>query len=299
MMGPWLRLVRWQNLLIIALTQFLVYYFLFRRLPVNQFINSIDLLAFIFCTLIIAAAGFVINDLIDLKADFVNRPFEDCLILNFIGIPSAVKFYYTTIFIGGIIALYLSLKYQFYFSFLIYPLCIYLFWIYSKYLQCASYLGNLFVAGFIASVVLIMPYLYYNELSELKLNQIDLHTQLLQRILGLSIFAFLINLFREIIKDLEDYEGDQRVGCETGCVLYGINTSLIVSRILIIFIILSTIALPNLVQWIEFTLPYIICVIVPSVIIAYQCIFPKKINYSQISILCKFYMLIGMSYLVF
>lgn len=298
MIGPWLRLVRWQNLLIIAFTQFLIYYFLFRNLPVEKFINDVDIFIFIFCTVLIAASGFIINDLIDIKADFINRPFEECLILNYIGIPAAVKFYYLTILSGGIIALYLSLKYQFFISFLLYPLCIFLFWIYSKYLQCASYLGNIFVSGFISSVVLIMPYLYYHELYQLKNNEFNLHNQLIQRIFCLAIFAFIINLLREIIKDLEDYKGDQRVGCETGCVLHGEKTSIAISRILVVIIIVLTISLPYFIQWFYFSIPYILCLIIPTLVIGYSILIPKKINFSQVSMLCKIYMIIGMIYLV-
>lgn len=296
-MLPWLQLIRWKNLLITALTQILVYYFLFYKNLSGSSIHFLDVFFFIICTLIIAASGNIINDVIDIKADFVNRPFEECYILNYIGIFSAVKFYYILIATGGIIALYLSIKYEFYFSFLIYPVSIYLFWLYSKYLQCMGYLGNLFVSFFIASVVLIMPYFFMRELNELRDFQPDLFQIILRKIILLGGFAFMANLFREIVKDMEDYEGDLRVGCETGCVKFGIKTSLNVSRLILVLLLLSACIILFLLHKDWFMPVYVAIVILPIFVMMYF-IFRKEINFSILSMISKIYMLLGMLYFV-
>jgi len=38
-------------------------------------------------------------------------------------------------------------------------------------------------------------------------------------------FAFIISLIREVIKDMEDMEGDRKYGCRTMPILWGVNAS--------------------------------------------------------------------------
>ncbi|MEO6190173.1 MAG: hypothetical protein ABIO44_07215, partial [Saprospiraceae bacterium] len=151
-MRNWLQLIRWQNLLLIILTQILIYYKLFSSITSANSIVFYDVCLFVICTVIIAVGGFVINDICDIPNDFINKSPHKWVIGNTINIPEATTFYYSITLIGGIIAIYLSIKYEFYYSYLLYPICIYLFWIYSKYLKCSSFLGNIFVSLFISGV---------------------------------------------------------------------------------------------------------------------------------------------------
>ena len=74
----YLRLIRWQNLLIIALTQYMTRYFLiqpFYKLQQLQLqLSNLDFFLLVLVTVVIAAGGYIINDYFDVKIDFINKP---------------------------------------------------------------------------------------------------------------------------------------------------------------------------------------------------------------------------------
>src|ERR1700722_8091093 len=79
--GAFFRLIRWPNLLFIALTQFLFYYFIllprFHHLKFEYYANILKPFYFYLLSLssvLIAAAGYIINDYFDLNIDRVNKP---------------------------------------------------------------------------------------------------------------------------------------------------------------------------------------------------------------------------------
>src|ERR1035437_8023658 len=70
---PWLRLIRWKNLLIIFLAQLLAWWCVI--LPESpKILNPINFLCLSLSTILIAAAGHIINDYFDIKIDSINKP---------------------------------------------------------------------------------------------------------------------------------------------------------------------------------------------------------------------------------
>src|SRR6478736_1134037 len=70
---PWLRLIRWKNLLIIFLTQFLAWWFVI--MPESpEILDPFNFFCIALSTVLIAAAGYIINDYFDIKIDLINRP---------------------------------------------------------------------------------------------------------------------------------------------------------------------------------------------------------------------------------
>src|ERR1017187_3266318 len=70
---PWLRLIRWKNLLIIFLTQFLAWWCVV--LPATpRVLNLVNFFCLSLSTMLIAAAGYIINDYFDVKIDSINKP---------------------------------------------------------------------------------------------------------------------------------------------------------------------------------------------------------------------------------
>jgi 4-hydroxybenzoate polyprenyltransferase len=113
------------------------------------------------------------------------------------------------------------------------------------YFYSASYkrqflIGNLLVAVLTAIVPLLViifeaPVLYqYYAINAIKIPDISI---LFYWVGGFAVFAFLTTLSREIVKDIEDFEGDVAYGRNTIPVVIGILTSKIVS-ICLIFITL-------------------------------------------------------------
>src|SRR6185369_2463476 len=68
-----LNLIRWKNILIIIITQLFVYLFLTEGECLNL---KIDFRLVLVClsTILIAAAGYMINDYSDVGIDVVNKP---------------------------------------------------------------------------------------------------------------------------------------------------------------------------------------------------------------------------------
>src|SRR5438046_2167345 len=71
------RLIRWPNLLFIAITQALYYYAIIQPLHKKGIANLFDdglLILLCAASLLIAASGYIINDYFDLNIDLVNKP---------------------------------------------------------------------------------------------------------------------------------------------------------------------------------------------------------------------------------
>src|SRR5438309_2322778 len=67
-----LKLIRWPNLVFIALTQFLFYYCIYQ--PVYHISTPRKIIELMLASVLIAAAGYIINDYFDLNIDQINKP---------------------------------------------------------------------------------------------------------------------------------------------------------------------------------------------------------------------------------
>ena len=207
-----LKLIRWPNLLIVAFTQFLVYYKLL--LPTYQeseqipVLNTTTFSCLVIITLIITAGGYIINDILDLAIDKVNKP--DRMVLgNEIQIQTASWFYSLLGFVGFILAVALALYTDRIQLLWIYPSALLLLYYYSLRLKKSLLWGNLLVALFcagVAGIVWVAEWDGYQALSQLQPEKGLLVKSILS---WYMVFAFLSTLYRELIKDLEDIKGDQ------------------------------------------------------------------------------------------
>jgi 4-hydroxybenzoate polyprenyltransferase len=200
-----LKIIRPNNLLMVAFAQLMTAYFLVENtregLPVLQDYN---LYLLIISTVILTASGYMINDYYDVKIDYVNRPKAVVVgkgmkrrmvmilhtVMNFVGISLGVLVHPR---IGTITFL-----------------AAFLLWFYSNTLKRLPFIGNLTVAALTGLSIWIVG-IYYQT------------SQLL--ILTYAIFAFFINLIREIIKDIEDRHGDRKHGCKTLPIVIGFRNT--------------------------------------------------------------------------
>jgi 4-hydroxybenzoate polyprenyltransferase len=242
-MFSFLKLVRVQNLLIIAFTQYavrwcIIYPFLqaqgleFQLSHLQFFLLSLS-------TVMIAAAGYAINDYFDVKMDKINKPDEMVIDKGVkrrvaIGAHSVIN----VLAIG--IALVISYMAGFWKLAVIHFICATGLWFYSTDFKRQFLIGNLVIALFTALVPLIVgvydlyaAYAHYSVfISDLSFKGAWLH------VLGVSFFAFFITLAREIIKDIEDVEGDKEYGCKTMPIVIGIGWSKVVVTALLIFVMI-------------------------------------------------------------
>ncbi|MCH7401031.1 geranylgeranylglycerol-phosphate geranylgeranyltransferase [Belliella kenyensis] len=261
------------NLIIVAFAQLMTAYFLVERsqlgLPVLQDIN---LYLLVFSTVIITAAGYMINDYYDVKIDYINKP-DEVIIGKGLKRRMAIFFHSVLNFTGIGIAWLVSPRVG-----VITFIAAFLLWLYSNLLKRLPFIGNFVVALLTGSSIWIIGY-YYQQ-SELLVSVY-------------AIFAFFINLIREIIKDIEDRQGDRKHGCKTLPIVLGFrNTKRVIFAIALVFVVaILTVAFkinkPSLFYYFG-GLSVLFFLFMYKIYIA-----DRKEHFSQLSILSKLLMLTG------
>ncbi|HSI77432.1 MAG TPA: geranylgeranylglycerol-phosphate geranylgeranyltransferase [Lunatimonas sp.] len=267
------KIIRLNNLLMVAFVQLLTAYFLIETsregIPVLQDWN---LYLLIISTVILTASGYMINDYYDVKIDYVNRPNE--VVVGRGMKRRMVMILHTFLNVVGIGV-----------GYLIHPrigvinfLAAFLLWLYSNSLKRLPFIGNLTVAGLTGLAIWVVGY-YYQD------------SQML--ILTYAIFAFFINLIREIIKDIEDRPGDRKHGCRTLPIVVGFrNTKKIIFSVAALFvasIVVVTVKINDPVLFIYFGLLGVL-----FVFFLYKLyIADRKSQFSQLSRMAKILMLTG------
>lgn len=225
-MKVFLQLIRFPNLLIVALTQALIYFIVFLpNFSVERITPDLDFLnlgLLIFSTICIAAGGYIINDILDLEIDQINKP-EKTIIGNNVSIKAANQLYWGSIFLGFLISLYLAIKTNNLPLLSLYPTAVFLLFLYSKYFKKSVLVGNIIVSLFCAFVAGIIWVAERNSFIEFQAKNSE-EANYLQFVLLIYLgFAFLATMFREIVKDLEDQEGDKVGNCKTLPIVAGVK----------------------------------------------------------------------------
>lgn len=219
-----LELIRWKNLLIIAATQFLIgFALLYPILNLDDIAPSLNILQFglmVFTTVLIGAGGYLINDIFDQNIDKINKP-DKVFIGKYLTEKQAYKIYALFGILGLLIMFFLSIQLDRWSVFLIYPIAWGLLWSYSHSFKKSPLFGNVIVGMFCAFVPGVLLVAEWPSISQIKPT--SLSTQGLILFLIYILFAFLTNIIREIIKDMQDLPGDLDQGCRTLPIVWGIN----------------------------------------------------------------------------
>ena len=304
-MLKYLKLIRLPNLLIIPLVQYCMRLCIIKPIiELNGFelqLTEFQFLLLVISTVFLAAAGYVINDYFDLRIDLINRP-QSVLVSKSISRRIALGLHIALNVIGVFAGLLLAYLVKLYTLGFIYFIIAGLFWYYSTTYKKQFLLGNLIVA-FLASLVPLQVALY--EVVLLNQNYFNIIVVnnysfiiLLYWVGAFAFFAFITNFIREIIKDLEDFEGDNIHGRNTFPITIGVfNTKLAVISLLL----LTTAAIIYL--YLKFlgdsySLYYFIFLLfIPIIVITYFVIRAKsKKEYSNASLVMKIFMLTGICY---
>lgn len=217
----YLKLIRYKNLLLLAFMQWVFgYLFLQYYLKINVGLSNFLFGLGIFSTVCIAAAGYIINNIIDVETDKIVKP-NDVIIGTYITEKQAYNIYFILNVIGVAIGFYISNSINKP-NFTVLPIVmVSLLYVYSTSLKQSLLIGNLVVSILLAISLLVVPiYLLYPIITPE--NQAGV-SQIFSIILDYSIFAFLINFIREIVKDMQDMEGDRKTGMNTLPIVLGIS----------------------------------------------------------------------------
>lgn len=208
----YLKLIRYQNLLLLAFMQLIFRYGFLKFQDIPLALNHFQFGLLVLSTLLITAGGYVINDILDQETDYDNRP-DNVIVGKSISETAAYNLYFALNIIGVGIGFYLSnviQKPSFTGAFIIVSATLYM---YATSLKQMLLIGNIIVALLLAFSVLIiglfdlLPATYNG-------NQSTMGT-MFSILLSYAAFAFVINLMREIVKDMEDIEGDYNQGMST------------------------------------------------------------------------------------
>ena len=303
----YLRLVRWPNLLVVALTQFMVRYFIIQPIlsdaGLQLQLSNKYFVIIVIATILISAAGYIINDYFDRKIDFINRPYR-VIVGKVISRRMAITLHTAFSILGIILGTYVAYKLNLLYLSAIFILVSTALWFYSTHYKKRLLIGNLVIAIMVALVPLIIllfefPLLVRQyQLPALAVN-ISIKS-IAYWVGGYAGYAFLLNLIREIVKDMEDHEGDANFGRTTIPIKWGIAKAKLIAGSLTAICILATlfILMFKLDGW--FAQAYgIVFMIFPMVVFVFmlQKASNKK-SFYKLSQLLKVIMVLGLSFCI-
>ena len=207
-----LKLIRYQNLLLLAFMQLIFRYVFFQSQVIPLALADWQYGLFVLSTVLIAAGGYVINNIFDQHTDTINKP-NTVVIGKSISETQGYNIYIALTATGVSIGFYLSnviAKPGFATIFILIAATLYL---YATSLKQMMLIGNIMVALLLSfSVVIIGIFDLFPTIHEGNQQQM---ANLFSILLDYTIFAFMINLLREIVKDIEDVDGDYNMGMNT------------------------------------------------------------------------------------
>jgi len=310
-----LLLVRLPNLLVVAVTMMLMRYAVLRPLldamPVTMAddplstatmtfqLGWLDFVILVLSTCLITAAGYVINDYFDIRADLINR--GTIIVGNTITRRKAMMYHNILNIFGVIGGTYVSARIGYIWLGIFFVIISGLLYFYSATYKRQFLIGNIIVALLVAMVPMMVViydaapvYVRYSH----TVTDFPGVAILFYWVGGFALFAFLTTLIREIIKDMEDCDGDRETGRKTLPVLSGMVTS----RIVVVVLSLFTVALLYII-WNRFlndniTLIYIsLLLVLPFAVVIYKVITGlEKHHLHFASRLMKLIMLAGILY---
>ena len=272
----------------------LIFYFLF-IIPPHKGISytayqleSPKIYVFAFVTVLITLGGYLINDYFDIETDKINDKSR-------LSPKSLLLLYFVILFLGFILAFALALALGQPALSLIYLMAVALLYMYSAIWKRQVLIGNVIVSLFTAAVPLILLYAERDQLDMLNVTSIESTTS---SIVFFSAFTFLISMVREIIKDIEDLEGDSAAGYKTLPIVYGIERAKTIAGFYG-FVLMGTLLLWQLYS-LRFTSDnllthlFVFIFLYAPVIFLVVKLLGKSAHWTSLSQLCKAIMLFGL-----
>jgi 4-hydroxybenzoate polyprenyltransferase len=297
------QLIRWPNLVFIALTQILFEYCIYERVFTNDIHTYQSFYLLIIASVLIAAAGYIINDYFDLDIDQINKP--EKVLVNSVINRRWVIFWHMFLSLIGIYCTMFALHFTEFWHLILANMCSVIFlWIYSTSLKKQLLIGNVLISLMTAWVIGI---LYFSKYPLNNFPNSNYTSNQNIRFFRLSIlyagFAFVISLIREVVKDLEDMEGDRKYGGRTMPIVWGVNASKVFISVWLIVLITTLIILQLYVIQLGWWLSIIYCIILIIVPLFY--VFKKLFSantasdFHQLSIIIKMVMFTGILSMIF
>lgn len=228
----YLKLIRFQNLLLLAFMQLIFRYGFLKLQNIETALAHWQYALLVLSTVLIAAGGYIINDIFDQDTDEENKP-EKVIVGKSITETTAYYIYAGVTLVGVSIGFYLSnliMRPGFASIFIMISALLYF---YATNLKQMVLIGNLAVAFLLSFSVLIVG--VFDIFPATADDNRPTMTLMFSILKDYAIFAFIINFIREIVKDMQDIKGDTSQGMSTLPITIGMKwTAWIVASLLAI-----------------------------------------------------------------
>lgn len=219
----------------IAFVQGLVKYALFEPFGVSITLNNFGFSLLVLSTLCLAAAGYIINDIYDIETDRINKPHQ--MIIGR-GVTEKTAFNLFLLFnvVGVGLGFYLALLVGEAIFFSIFIMVSALLFLYASTLKQRPLIGNIIISLLVGIAILLVG--IFELIPSITPQNRPTQLTFFKLALDYALFAFGINLIREIIKAIEDIDGDHKAGMKTLPIVIGrTRTKNIAFALLIAFIL--------------------------------------------------------------
>lgn len=300
-----MQLIRWPNLVFIAISQILFVYCIVH--PIMAMAGAVPNIKGIYSILLtsssilIAAGGYVINDYFDLNIDRINKA-EKLIVEKLISRRWVIFWHLFLSLAGVVIGFYIDYKTGVKLLGLANFACVVLLFIYSISLKKKLLAGNILVSALTAWSILIVSWCETSNLIQPSL--MSTYTSEITRIsFYYTGFAFVISLIREVVKDMEDIEGDRRFGCRTMPIAWGILTTKVFVSVWLVVLIGALLMVQFYVlqfRWWWSAIYCLLLIILPLIFI-FKYLYRAKTSsdYHKLSSYIKFTMLTGILSMLF
>lgn len=232
------RLIRWPNLVFILLAELLFHFCIYKPLYPQAGVlvdNNFYLVAL--TNLLIAAAGYIINDYFDVNIDQVNKP-KKVVVGSFISRRWVIFWHLLFSIIGIYIAAMVFPFKQYWHIHLSNLAAILLLWFYSTNFKKDFLIGNIVISLLTAWSIAVVYFSKFTiqEIAHPSINDVA-NFRFAKLMMLYSVFAFILTLVREALKDMEDIEGDEKFGCKTLPIVWGLKPTKIYISVWLVVVI--------------------------------------------------------------
>ena len=304
---PYLQLLRVGNLTFVAILLYVMEKWV--ATPLLQLEQFGELMPWWVLTLLIvsvvgiAAGGYVINDYFDVKIDRINRP-DNLVVTRIISRDAATNLFYGLTAVGviaGTVVAWWAHSWTLLFTYVVIPG---LLWFYSASYKRMFLVGNLVVAFASAIVPLLVAIAnadYLHHLYQNALAYSSIVGELYVWTGGFAAFAFLLTWVREIVKDIEDIEGDREMECRTLPIVWGDKVAKIIATILLVVIATLIVyilfaVLPFSHEWKSLPTRYVVFGLIVPILCSIVLLWAanSRTEYHRVQTIIKFAMFMGM-----
>lgn len=223
------------------------------------------------------AAGNVINDYFDYKIDLINKP-ERPLPSGRISLKNGRNYAYLLFLAGTICGFLISFLTDNWIPFGIVLLADVILYLYAYKLKSTPLIGNLAV-GFMTGFGFVF--------GGFSINNPDI----IMTSIFLGFFAFVMTTAREIVKDIEDMEGDEADGARTLPLMIGERIPAFISAILIV---IDSALCPLLYFQHIFGIYYLVVIAIAVILFLYSAVLIIKSQERETAAKVSKYLKIGM-----